>query len=155
MAYKPKPNTEQHLILEHLRALGPGVEISCQQAAAVAGRPNASGLRSALREAIAAGFITVRQTSARYSWYRLGDGKPLQPDDDSDSDVRRLSAAAVPSIFAYAQQRNAAAFSTLESSDGRLVLQRDGRVIAELTPKEAEIHREFLRVRGRWEMAEE
>ena len=153
MAYETQPGTKPHIIVEHLRALGPGMEISCQQAAIVAGMDDASGLSSILKPAVLAGVLSVRRASARHSWYSLGDGVEHQ-DDEDDPQVRRISADAAPSIFAYAEQRNAAEFSTAVSSDGRLILQRKGRVIAELTPHEAEIHREFLAKRQEWEMQE-
>ena len=153
MAYELQPGTIPHAIVEHLRGLGPGVEISCKQAAVVAGRDDASGLRSVLKQAITAGLIAVRVVSPRYSWYRLGDGIEIV-DETDDTDIRRVSAMAAPSIFAFAEQRGAADFSTALSSDGRLILQRKGRVIAELTPEEARVHRDFMAKRQMWETAE-
>lgn len=53
--------------------------------------------------------------------------------------LRNVSAMAVPSVFAYAQDRQASAFSVALHTDGRLEIQRYGRVIAELTDVERKI----------------
>jgi hypothetical protein len=153
MAYETQPGTATHRVVEYLREFPEGFEMSCTEVAAFLEWPNARGLRSTLKPAVRAGVLAVRTAGPRFSWYSIGDGKPMTVEEEEPTIVR-VSASAANSVFAYAQQRDAAPFSTAVSSDGRLIIQRNGRVIAELTPDEARTHQEFLARRGQWEMAE-
>lgn len=153
MSYETQPGTATHKVVEHLKEFPGGFEMSCTEVAAFLEWPNARGLRSTLKPAVRAGVLAVRTAGPRFSWYSIGDGKP-QAEEEEAPDVVRVSATAANSVFAYAEQRDAAPFSTAESSDGRLIIQRHGRVIAELTPDEARAHREFLARRGQLEMAD-
>lgn len=153
MAYESTPGTIPHRVIQHLKAMAEGSEASTTELAIALGWDDARGLKSWLVPAVEGGALAVRVGGARQSFYRLGDGKDRYQ-RDGEPQVAHVSATAVHSIFAYADQRDAAPFSTAVSSDGRLILQRHGRVIAELTPDEARVHREFLAKRGEWEMAE-
>lgn len=153
MSYESVPGTVPHKVILYLRGMAQGAEISITEAASMLGMESARGLRAWLQPAVNGGALFERRGGARMTFYRLGDGidRPALSDDPQ---VTKIGAMAVSSIFAYAEERRAAPFSTAESSDGRIILQRHGRVIAELTPDEAQAHREFLAKRGQWEMQE-
>jgi hypothetical protein len=105
------------------------------------------GLLQAIEPAIIRNLVSVHRISERHTLVSLPEKR--QPEDDESHvplpvQQTTVSAAAVPSIFAYAEQRNAAPFSSALSSDGRCTLQRQGRVIAELTAAEFEVHIKWL-----------
>ncbi len=147
MPYEAVKGTLPHRVIEYLRSLGEGAEASTTEIAIALELENARGLRSWLTPAVEGGALAVRVGGARMSFYRIGDGKDLFA-READKTVAHVPASAVSNIFAYAEQRNAAPFSTALSSDGRLILQRHGRVIAELTADEANEHRKFLRIKA-------
>jgi hypothetical protein len=144
MPYEAQPGTFPYRVIAHLKSLPEGTEVSVTELAVALGWDNARGLKSWLVPAVEGGALAIRIGGARMCFYRLGDGKDQYAKED-DKTVAHVPASAVSSIFAFADQRQAAPFSTMESSDGRLVLQRHGRVIAELTPDEASEHRKFLK----------
>lgn len=143
MPYESIPGTLPHRAIEHLKLLGEGAEIPIVELAAALGVENARGLKSWLMPAVDGGALAFRIGGARMSFWRIGDGKDRFA-REPDRTVAHVSARTVSNIFAFADQRDAAPFATLESSDGRIVLQRHGRVVVELTPDEARMHRAFL-----------
>jgi hypothetical protein len=153
MPYESQPGTIPHRVIEHLRSLPEGTELSLTDAALAMGWENARGLKSWLVPAVEGGALAFRIGGARMTFVRLGDGKNLYERED-DKTVAHIPATAVSSIFAFAEQRKAAPFSTAEHSDGRLTIQRNGRVIAELTPEEALQHMKFLARRVAFKKAE-
>jgi len=154
MTYESQPGTIPHRLILHLQSLPEGTELSAAESAKVLELESARGLRKACEPAVRHGALSIRIAGPRLSWYRLGDGA-MQSEQEDGPFVTRVDATAVPSVFAYAAQRQAAPFSTAVSSDGRLILQRHGRVIAELTPEESRAHTDFLQRRGAWEMVDE
>jgi hypothetical protein len=143
MPFISQPGTIPHRVIEHLKSLPEGTELSSTEIAVFLGWEDARGLKSWLVPAVEGGALAVRIGGARLSFYRIGDGKDQVARED-DRSITHVQAGATPSIFAYAEQRRAASFSTAEHSDGRLTLQRNGRVIAELTPEETLQHLRFL-----------
>jgi hypothetical protein len=152
MTYESQPGTVPHRVIEYLKALPEGSEKSLAEIAVAFGWENARGLKSWLIPAMEGGALAFRYGGQRMTFVRLGDGRDRYA-REGDPQVAHVPATAVSSVFAFAEQRNAAPFSTAESSDGRLIIQRHGRVIAELTPEEARAHREFLAKRKTETMA--
>jgi hypothetical protein len=147
MPYESQPGTIPHRVILHLKALPRGQEMSITQIAIdVLGWENARGLKGWLDPAVQGGALIMRLAGARQSFYRIGDGKPL-PRAEKDHDpytVTRVQASAVNSIFAFAKQRHAAPFSAALCSDGRMLLERNGVVISELTAEESTLLQQFL-----------
>ena len=104
----------------------------------------ANRVASILEPALLADVIERKEHGATWLWC-VGPNADMEQSTAPDEDARevvKVSAMAAPSIFAYADQRGAAAFSTSLSTDGRRTIQRHGRVIAELTDAE---RREFVK----------
>lgn len=131
--------TVARLALEHLMSFPAGTERSSAQLAEAAGQSDSAGMGNYLRRPLAVGLIEMRR-AGRLCWWRMAGTMPTRTptfdDDDDPRTVQSVSAKAVPSIFAYAQQRGAAKFSFSLSTDGRLTFERNGRVIVEFTDSE-------------------
>ena len=138
------PGTIAHRAIAHLRAFPQGTELSTSAIAHELGHP-VSYFGKYLAAAAAAGLLSFRK-EAGFSFWRLGPNidrtqAPTRPSkfEEEASRVRDVSALAVPSVFAYAEQRSAAPFSVSLSTDGRLIAERHGRVIAEFTDVERRV----------------
>lgn len=138
-AYTPIPGTTAYLVIEHLKTLTPGSEISVADACRAIGRA-VDGFTISMATATREGFVRKRNAAGRLMW-SLGPSSPgfshahEKPTDDSQQ-VLSASALASPSVFAYAAQRGAAPFSASLSTDGRLSIERNGRLVLELTNDE-------------------
>lgn len=100
---------------------------------------SAKHLYKTLEAAVLAGGITRSLEMDVWIWNVGPEADVLQSAgaDGGDERVTRVTAAvAAPSIFAYADQRGAAPFSVALSTDGRMSIERHGRVLAELTDAE-------------------
>lgn len=115
----------------HLRAHG---ELNTTALAAGLGR-SAKRLAQHLAPAVRAGILS-RRLEAGFAFYRLGPNSDLSEGPKVMHAVVKVSAMATPSIFAFADQRGAAPFSAALSTDGRLLVERHGRVLLELTNAE-------------------
>ena len=115
----------------HLRAHG---ELNTTALAAGLGR-SAKRLAQHLAPAVRAGILS-RRLEAGFAFYRLGPNSDLSEGPKVTHEVVKVSAMAAPSIFAFADQRGAAPFSAALSTDGRLLVERHGRVLLELTNAE-------------------
>lgn len=91
-----------------------------------------------LSPSMRAGLLS-RRIEGGFSLWRLGPNADkaqepaIAPDEKT---VVKISALASPSIFAYADQRSAAPFSVALHTDGRLSIERHGRLLLELTNSE-------------------
>lgn len=145
--YTPTPGTVSFKVIEHLQTLAPGSEITNRGICDVMGVP-VNGTTTLLEPAVRAGYLTKRLSDktamqqGRLHW-RLGpQSKGYLPPPDSipsgpdAQQVMQVSANAAASIFAYAQQRQAAPFSAALSTDGRLSIERHGRLLLELNNEE-------------------
>jgi hypothetical protein len=133
------PGTIAHEALQFLRN-NPG-EVSTTSLANGIGR-SSKRLAQHLSPAERAGIFS-RRLEGGFAFWRLGpnadkEQAPSMPSFDETDRQRiiKVSALATPSIFAYADQRLAAPFSAALSTDGRLTLERHGRVLVELTNAE-------------------
>lgn len=92
-----------------------------------------------LQDALQAGIVSrVEDEFDGWIWSvgpHADVSQSVAPDEEA-REVVRVSAMAMPSIFAFADSRKAATFSTSLSDDGRLRIERYGRLICELTPSE-------------------
>lgn len=132
------PGTVAHEALQYLRTHG---EASTTALAKGIGR-SAKRLAQHLSPALRAGLL-ARRVDGGFAFWRLGANadqmQPPQeptPDEQDRQRVVKVSAHAMPSIFAYADQRAAAPFSVAISTDGRMNIERHGRVLLELTNEE-------------------
>ena len=96
---------------------------------------SAKRLAQHLAPAVRAGILS-RRLEAGFAFYRLGPNSDLSEGPKVTHAVVKVSAMATPSIFAFADQRGAAPFSAALSTDGRLLVERHGRVLLELTNAE-------------------
>lgn len=99
---------------------------------------SAKRLPQYLSPARRAGML-ARRIENGFALWRLGPNsdKTQEPEIAPDEKVVvKVSALAAPSIFAYADQRSAAPFSAALHTDGRLSLERHGRLLMELTNAE-------------------
>ncbi len=129
------PGTVAHEAIEFLRSSGG--EVAHVALAMGIGRP-AKLLAQQLSPAVKAGLL-ARRVEAGFAFWRLGPNldKEQAPDIGLDEKtVVKVSALAAPSIFAYADQRQAAPFSVAMHTDGRLSIERHGRLLMELTSDE-------------------
>lgn len=141
MSDTANPGTLTHAALAFLRRQADG-EITSTNLARGIGR-SAKHLRDNLDSAIREGLLSHR-VSDGCSWWSLGpnadtEQHPVSPEDLTHQRVIQVSAAAVSSVFAYAAQRSAPPFSVSLSTDGRMSIERHGRVLAELTNNERDL----------------
>lgn len=145
-SYTPTPGTVSFKVIAHLQTMEPGAEISNREICNLMGTP-INGTSTLLGPAVRASYLTKRMVEVhgqpgKVHW-RLGPkSKGYVPPADStpvpadEQQVMSLSANAAPSIFAYAAQRGAAPFSAALSTDGRLSIERHGRLLLELNNEE-------------------
>lgn len=100
-----------------------------------------------LQDALRAGAIERVEVRGVWRWNvgTQADYVMSTATGEEAREVVKVSAMASPSIFAYADQRGAAPFSCALSTDGRMAIQRHGRLLLELTNSERQI---LLRVAG-------
>lgn len=127
-------------VIEHLQSLAPHEERSSGQLSELLQQPVA-GFGSYLAQAVRAGWL-VKRIQGRAAYWSLGpsalavEHADAYEAGDGERVVRIVSAGATPSIFAYARERHAAPFSVAKSTDGRLIVERFGRVVCEFTDTE-------------------
>jgi len=133
------PGTVAHEAMAFLRRTGG--ESSTTALANGIGR-SAKRLAQHLSPALRAGLL-ARRVDGGFAFWRLGPNAdqmqpPVEPTPDEQDRQRiiNVSALAAPSIFAYADQRAAAPFSVAISTDGRMAIERHGRLLLELTAAE-------------------
>jgi hypothetical protein len=142
MADSCTPGTVSHEAMQFLLVHG---EASTTALANGIGR-SAKRLAQHLSPAERAGIFS-RRTEGGFAFWRLGPNadKDQAPEITPDEKiVVKVSAMASPSIFAYADQRSAAPFSSATHTDGRVHTERHGRVIAEYTASEVVILKKAL-----------
>ena len=129
------PGTVAHEAIQFLRAHGGEATITAL--ANGIGRAQ-KRLAQQLSPALHAGLL-ARRIDGGFAFWRLGhnadkeQAPEVAPDEKT---VVKVSALAAPSVFAYADQRSAAPFSVSLSTDGRMSLERHGRLLLELTSSE-------------------
>jgi hypothetical protein len=131
------PGTIAHEAIQFLRRSTDGEEVSTTALANGIGRAG-KRLAQHLSPALHAGLL-ARRVDAGFAFWRLGPKADVAQAPVIAADekiVVKVSALAAPSIFAYADQRNAAPFSAALSTDGRLLVERHGRLLMELTNAE-------------------
>lgn len=143
------PGTVARSAIQYLMTLPAGTELPSGTLAEAIGHFS-EGLGQYLGPSVSAGLLNRRKTGNGFAMWSLGPNaareippREAPPAEAEDERVIQVSADAVPSIFAYAAQRGAAPFAAAIYSDGRLVAERHGRVIAEFTDAE---RRELLRI---------
>lgn len=99
-------------------------------------------LHDHLELARAAGMLSRTERANTYFW-SLGPNSGLQytnaPAVDAPEDQRtvlKVDANVAISVFAYADQRSAAPFSVAMHTDGRIGIERNGRLVCELNDAE-------------------
>lgn len=131
------PGTIAHEALQFLRRSKDGEEVSTTALANGIGRAS-KRLAQHLNPALRAGIL-ARRVESGFAFWRLGpncDVEQAQVIAPDEKTVVWVDALATPSIFAYADQRNAAPFSVALHTDGRLSVERHGRLVLELTNAE-------------------
>lgn len=151
----PEAGTWAHKAITHLRGVGSEVRMTTAelcQAIGYTSRSAASHLPQFLLEPVRRGLLYRRRVPGAATVWGLGylfdsdAPEPSGPNEEGERVAQRtLPAAAVNSIFALADERRAAPFSVSLSSDGRLSIERYGRVLVELTDNE---RRQLLRAAG-------
>lgn len=130
-----------------LREYAEGTELSSSELAQELGQP-LSGFGSLLLPSAEVGYLR-RRIQGNVALWSIG-AKPVPDADaplrtivprkqrksDDERFVELSSAGMVASVFAYAKTRDAAPFSCALSTDGRLTIERHGRVVLELTDAE-------------------
>lgn len=108
MTYQTQPGTIPHRVVEHLKTLPPGTELSTTELAEAIGA-NHSGMSACLITAVSHGLLNsdtrpVPMTGRRISYWSLGDGVPVeQPqaeeqEPDLQQKVVRTPAVDVPVV---------------------------------------------------------
>lgn len=131
------PGTIAHEAIQFLRGSKDGEEVSTTALANGIGRAG-KRLAQHLSPALHAGLL-ARRVEGGFAFWRLGpkvDATQAPVIAADEKVVVKVSAMATPSIFAYADQRNAAPFSVALHTDGRLSVERHGRLVLELTASE-------------------
>lgn len=147
----PEAGTLPAKAIDHLREQEPGTKIETKllcRAIGYSDKGAVNMLAQYLLPYIRLGLLRRERLPGCPTMWALGH--LLDPDAPiSDEDEQRppstVSAAAVSSIFALANERRAAPFSVGLHTDGRLSIERFGRTICELTDRE---RRELLRAAG-------
>lgn len=83
--------------------------------------------------------LLKRRVDNGFAFWRLGPNADATQAPEVAADektVVKVSALAAPSVFAYADQRKAAPFSVALHTDGRMAIERHGRLLLELTNSE-------------------
>lgn len=139
--YLPLPGSVAATAIEHLKTLEQGFELSTHALAQAIGQVG-DNFGQYLSAAVRADMLR-RRIEGGLAFWSLGrnmDGDVPAPEGSSTEQegqrVVSVSALAMPSVFAYARERGAAPFSVALSTDGRLTVERYGRVIVEFTDEE-------------------
>jgi hypothetical protein len=141
--YAPLPGSIAGNVIAHLKTLEHGEELSTAALAQALGQMG-DNFGQALASAVRSDMLRRRMEGHCIFWSlgRNSDGNlpPAMPPlaEQESQRVVAVSALAMPSVFAYAQNRQAAPFSVSISTDGRLVAERHGRVVVEFTNAERE-----------------
>lgn len=142
MTYTPQPGTTAHRVAVILLKQGDGASLL---ATVISEEMDLASdrLHSSLLPGTKAGFFlreTLANRQAAYSLSTTGRLAMSEQDLSGLDDVRqsRVPAKACNSIFAIGEQRDAAAFSTMPSDDGRTSIQRYGRLLLEMNPAESD-----------------
>lgn len=129
------PGSVAHEAIQFLRKQG--CEVSTTALANGIGR-HVKRLSQHLAPAERAGLLK-RRVEHGFAFWRLGpnaDNAQAPALAADEKTVVKVSALAAPSVFAYADQRKAAPFSVALHTDGRLSVERHGRLLLELTDSE-------------------
>lgn len=129
------PGTVAHEAIQFLRSQSG--EVTTSELARGIGRP-VKRLSQHLAPAVTDGLL-ARRVDGCFAFWRLGhqlDRTQAPPVADEEQQVVKVSALAAPSIFAYADQRAAAPFAVALFTDGRMTIERHGRLLLELTNAE-------------------
>lgn len=151
------------IVFAYLSEKGHDYEATTRELAGMTETPT-TGFGQYLANHIQAGVLQSRTNERGHIMWRLGPNArtaaqalalakmrpppppprslPRSEPEDMPQRVTRVDANAMPSVFAYAASRGAAAFSVAMSTDGRLLIERRGRVVCELTDEE---RRELVR----------
>lgn len=139
--YQPLQGSVAATAIAHLKTLEQGFELSTHALAQAIGQVG-DNFGQYLSAATRADMLRRRMERGIAFWSlgRNSDGDMPAPEgstaDQEGQRVVSVSALAVPSVFAYANERGAAPFSVALSTDGRLTVERYGRVIVEFTDEE-------------------
>lgn len=131
---KTEPGTIAHKAVEYLRAQPSGTELSSYALA------DAIGVKwrhfgSYLHTAVCAHMLSKRVDLGVAYWSAPATSAIRTQVPPSAANT--LSALAVPSVFAYADSIDAAPFSCALSTDGRMRIERHGRLVLMLSRDEA------------------
>jgi hypothetical protein len=99
-----------------------------------------------LSPAVKAGVLLKKQ-EGNFLFWGVGhniDEKVAPTIKHDERTILKVSAAAAPSIFAFADQRGCAYFSAAQHTDGRIHCERHGRIVVEFTNHEAQVLRDVL-----------
>jgi len=142
MSYTPQPGTLAYRVIRHFQALPEDAQIAAVVLAEQM-NTNPHGIRLQLLKAVEDGFLCARygvHNGRRAVYYSEGEVRLPANSASEDGDMmpsqRAVAAATLPAFFAFHPQREAAAFSLALTSDGRLIFQRAGRTVLELTTNE-------------------
>lgn len=145
MSYTPQPGTLAFRVVRYFEDLPEGTEMA-STLLSDAMETNPHGIRLQLSKAVESGFLAVRygtHNSRQALIYSRGPEKMEVPDVSEEGDLkphqRTVPMTSVPAHFAFAPQRDAGPFSVALTSDGRIVLERCGRIVCELNRFEAQI----------------
>jgi hypothetical protein len=134
-----QPGTIAHKVIEYLRLQPEGAEIATAVLAEAVGHDGqtASAFGQYLDASVRVGLLHKRMVRGIAQW-SLGAVEATVPPPDEPAQQRQvtLDAKAAPSVFAYAASRRAAPFSVGLHTDGRMSIERNGRVVLELTDAE-------------------
>lgn len=133
---KPLKGTLLFLAIETLQDHKHGHFISEVALAEMSGH-SAKDLARRLVSGLKNGWLERFEMSGTHYW-RIGSVSvdlhaDIREQEEAEADARLQSANMHPSVFAYAADRGAAPFSCNLGTDGRLKIERYGRLIAELT----------------------
>jgi hypothetical protein len=120
----------------------PGVEQSSAELADALGQQS-SGFGTLLRLSVENQYLCRRMQAGIAMWSLGAKAAEVASSDDRHDDdlpeAHTTAASAASSIFAYAQMRHAAPFSVHLATDGRLTIERHGRVVIELSDIERKL----------------
>lgn len=144
------PGTVAYAAVEYLKRHPMGTELSTAELCSSIGQ-HSSGFAQNLGPSVRARMLRRRKFGHLVMW-SLGSAFDLSglpeefepSDEDGPAPGRgahqlRLSALAAPSVFALGEMATAPPFSVSLSTDGRMVIERKGRVIVVLSNEERRV----------------
>lgn len=136
------PGTIAYKVVMYLRLQPQFTELASSVLAEAIGQ-SANGFGQYLAACERRGVLRKRLSNNIALW-SLGDNHGLVPEPGERGQpgleaTMEVDAAAATSIFAYARSRGAAPFSCALHTDGRLAIERHGRLVLELTADERQI----------------